>query len=106
MAKCIVIDGKEYPMRFPISAQEEVLKVLGMKSFTEFSDEGRTAEAFGSPITLGKIAYIGCKCAARRDKVEFPFTEEEFCDSVTSATVAVEQLMVDLGFAEAAAEKK
>ena len=74
----ISINGKEYPCR------------VTMGAFIDFKNEtGREASEISSSSVSDMIVFIWCciKSACRHDKVEFPYSLEEFADASDPETL-------------------
>ena len=74
----ITIEGKEYPMRATMGAMEIFKKETG-KDPSEMNQE--------SAVDMTAFLYGCVKSACRKDKVEFPYTLEDFMDSVDVETI-------------------
>ncbi len=76
--KKIKVEGKEYPMRATMGAMDIFKKETG-KDPSEMNQE--------SPVEVTVFIYGCVKSACRKDKVDFPYTLEEFMDSVDVDTI-------------------
>lgn len=74
----ITIEGKEYPMRATMGAMDIFKKETG-KDPSEMQQD--------SPVDITVFIYGCVKSACRKDKVDFPYSLEEFEDSVDVDTI-------------------
>lgn len=74
----IEIEGKKYPMRATMGAMDVFKKETG-KDPAEMNQE--------SAVDMCTFIYGCVKSACRKDRVEFPYTLEDFMDSVDVETV-------------------
>lgn len=74
----ITIENKEYPMRATMGAMGIFKKEIG-KDPSEMNQE--------SPVDMTAFIYGCVKSACRKDKVDFPYTLDEFMDSVDVETI-------------------
>lgn len=74
----ITIEGKEYPMRATMGAMDIFKKETG-KDPSEMQQD--------SPVDISVFIYGCVKSACRKDKVDFPYSLEEFEDSVDIDTI-------------------
>ncbi len=74
----ITIENKEYPMRATMGAMDIFRKETG-KDPSEMRQD--------SPVDIAVFIYGCVKSACRKDKVTFPYSLEEFEDSVDIDTI-------------------
>lgn len=74
----IAIEGKNYPMRATMGAMDIFKKETG-RDPSEMNIE--------SAVDVTAFVYGCVKSACRKDKVDFPYTLEDFMDSVDVETI-------------------
>lgn len=97
MAKTVLVDGVKMGMMFPVIAQDEVLQLLGVETYQDLAEKLQGSSSILNPVMLGKVAFIGCKYHAMKNKQPFDYDEETFLLSITSPLSALEQLLDDFG---------
>lgn len=74
----ISVDGKEYPARETMGAMLEFKRLTGYEA---------DALSQGNISDFAKFIFCCVKSACRKDKIDFPYSLEDFCDSIDADTI-------------------